>query len=80
MTIDVTGVLVILAIAAALLAVLPGYRITAIVAAAGLTLLCALAAVLRPAGTCICWSTTFIVLSYLRRLHDEPVQRELYRP
>ncbi|MGZ5841609.1 MAG: hydrogenase 4 subunit F [Xanthobacteraceae bacterium] len=50
MTIDaLTGVLVIPAIAAALLAVLPGYRITARinVAATGLTLLCALSLFFR---------------------------------
>ena len=50
MTIDaLTGVLVIPAIAAALLAVLPGYRITARinVVATGLTLLCALSLFFR---------------------------------
>ena len=60
MTIDaLTGVLVIPAIAAALLAVLPGYRITARinVVATGLTLLSALSLFFRRPEPGICWST-----------------------
>jgi hydrogenase-4 component F len=60
MTIDaLTGVLVIPAIAAALLAVLPGYRITARinVVATGLTLLCALSLFSGRNPASICWST-----------------------
>ncbi len=71
MTVDaLTGVLAIPAVAAALLAVLPGYRITARinVAATGLTLLCALSLFFRrpEAGTYLLvddLNATFIVLT-----------------
>ena len=87
MTIDaLTGVLVIPAIAAALLAVLPGYRITARinVVATGLTLLCALSLFFRrrirhlSAGRRS--QRHLHRADHLRRLHDQHFQRELYRP
>ena len=75
------------AVAAALLAALPDYRITARlnVVATMLTFLCALSLFLqRPrAGSYLLiddLNVIFIVLDDVRRLHHQRVQRELYRP
>ena len=82
-----TGVLVIPAVAAALLAVLPGYRVTARlnVAATPLTLPLRAVAVLRPAGAGRLSPGRrpqhhLHRAHHLRRLHHQRVQRELHRP